>query len=430
MKINTLLKRLLPAIIMIAMIPTLGSAAPNQKLSLELEAVSIQTVLGMISEQYGLNIVVNAEVTGEVSLKLKEVDLNTALSAILYPNGYNYYTDDGVIVVKSLESQTTAELTTEVITLKYADAAMVQKALEALKTDRGSVVLLDPTIDGQVANVQKFTPNRLLMTDYPQVVDQMKRIIVDLDVAERLISIEVKLIETTVDDQSKLGFTWPTLMTGQISSGDISSSSSTSTSDQGDGFLGSMPLESGQWTWGTLSVSEVRTVLDALSEKGNSRLLSDPRITTVENREAVIKSQTVIPIQTINRFSEAAATSDIVTFVDEEVGISLRVTARINEDDKITLDVMPIVEDIIGYTGTAENSKPITSERSINTRITVRAGETAALGGLLKESEIIKERKVPLLGQIPLLGSALFSHRQTQKTTTDLLILITPILMP
>jgi type II secretory pathway component GspD/PulD (secretin) len=145
--------------------------------------------------------------------------------------------------------------------------------------------------------------------------------------------------------------------------------------------------------------------------------VSDPRISTLENHEAVFKFETIIPIQTINRFTEGAATSDIVTFEDEEVRLSLRVTPR---------DIEPKVEDIIGFNGPPENKKPITSSRSIRTRITIADGETVALGGLLKENDIETVKTVPLFGSIPLLGRLLFTHTSKTTTTTDLTILITP----
>ena len=428
-KILNILFRRTILIILAAILSTDGLAA-DKKLSLNLKSVPISTVLSMISEQHGLNIVVNADIKGAVTLRLNEVDLNTALASILNPNGYNYYYDNDIIVVKSMERETAAELVTEVIRLSYAEAAAIKQALESIKSDRGSVVILDPSVEGSGYSAGKYTPTQLLVTDYPVNVSQMLALVADLDKAERIVSIEVKIIETTIDDQTKLGFSWPSSLSSKIS-GQLNSGSTTITNvDQSSDVLGSKNLNGGQWVWGTLSVSELRVVLDALSATGNSRLLSDPKITTAENHEAEIKSQTVIPIQTINRFTESAATADIVSYVDEEVGISLRVTARINEDNRITLDVVPIVEDIIGYAGSGENAKPITSERSVKTRITVRDGETAALGGLLKESEIIKENRVPILGQIPLLGSILFTHKNVQKTTTDLLILITPHLMP
>ena len=204
------------------------------------------------------------------------------------------------------------------------------------------------------------------------------------------------------------------------------SSAPVSTDGTIDRSAGVYEPATGKWTWGKLSVGEVSSILNMLEQDGNSRLVSDPRITTLENHEAEFRFQTVIPIQTISRFTEGAATSDIVTYQDEEIGISLKVVARINEDSRVTMDVEPTVEDILGYTGPTDNQKPITASRTIRTRVTVNDGETVALGGLLKEDEIENVQRVPLLGHIPLIGRLVFSSKSVEKKSTDLLILITP----
>jgi type II secretory pathway component GspD/PulD (secretin) len=92
--------------------------------------------------------------------------------------------------------------------------------------------------------------------------------------------------------------------------------------------------------------------------------------------------------------------------------------------------VYPQVEDIIGYAGPADNQKPITASRSLSTTVTVNDGETVALGGLLKETDIVQKQKFPVLGYIPVIGSLFFTNKSTEKTTTDLIILITPRIMP
>ena len=172
----------------------------------------------------------------------------------------------------------------------------------------------------------------------------------------------------------------------------------------------------------------IGVMIDFLEQRGSSKLLSNPRVTTMDGEPASIHIQKVIPIQTINRFSEGAIIQDIVSYQDLEVGISLQVTPHIGDDSTITMEVKPVVEEIIGYTGNPNDLRPITSKRSVNTTVTVKNNETVALGGLLKESQIENEEKVFLLGHIPILGG-LFTHRTTENQTTDLLILITPIIM-
>ena len=423
-------KTLAIGLIFIAFSFTISAAASGlentESLSLELESVPIAMVLQMIAQQNDLNLVISGEVTGEVTLRLDQVDVPTALNAILSPQGYNYYVKNNVIVVKLISADAPEELVSRTITLKYIEPITAKKALESRLSSKGQVVILDKAADAG-GGFKTYRANRILVTDFPPVIAEMAALIAEIDRPERMISIQVKIIETKVDTKSKLGFSWPTAI--ELTLGGTSDSATTGSSTT-DGKAGQLDLNNGDWTWGTLSVGQLRGVLDLLNQSGNSKLISDPHITTLENHEAEIKVQTIVPIPTINRFTEGAAVQDILTFQDEEVGITLKVTPRITGDGKITLDVFPEVEDIIGFSGPPDNQKPITTSRSIRTRITVADGETAALGGLLKEDEIIQEQKVPLLGSIPLIGKLLFINKSKEKTTTDLIILITPRIMP
>lgn len=407
----------------------------DKKISLEFESVSIVTVLNMIAQQNGLNLVVSGDVEKEVSVRLDNVGLAAALEALLAPNELNYYMTDDIIVVKPIEVKVVGELKSRVIVLKYLAAATASKALQSRKSERGSVVILDRTLDGIGIN-DKYTPNKILVTDFPAIVDKMLSLIDEMDQPERMISIEVKIIETTIDSESKLGFSWPTSVNSNLgtdtdygSQSSTTGSSSTSYTDQLENAALALNPNTGQWTWGALTVDQLRLVLDALNSSGNSKLVSDPHLTTLENHQAEIRVQTIIPIPTVSRFTQGAATQDILTFEDQEVGISLLVTPRINEEGTITLVVEPKVQDIVRFVGPPDSQKPITTERSLKTTITVREGETAALGGLLKEGTIQKERRVPLLSSIPILGKLLFTHTSVEKTTTDLIILITPRIM-
>lgn len=397
--------------------------------SLQLENVSITTVLGMIARQHNLNLVISDSIKGKVSLQLDRVEIYSALDAILSPNGYNFFEKDGIIVVKSQAVTAPGELVSRVVRLAYIDPITVRKALLPSKSDKGDIIVLDPADDN--SNDKTYRPNRLLITDVPAVVDQLMAIISQLDVPERMISIEVKIIETIIDDESRLGVAWPTQAVLNVGTGQRTTQTTNTTGSTTSliNAAGNINLNGGQWTWGTLSVEQLSAVFEFLQKNGKSKLISDPHITVLENHQAEIKIETIIPIPTVSRFTEGAATADIQTFEDVEVGIVLRVTPRINTDGRITLDVFPKVEEIIGFTGSAEAQKPITSSRSIRTFITVNDGETIALGGLLKEGEIERVQKVPLLGSIPLIGK-LFTHKSVEKNTTDLIILITPRILP
>jgi type IV pilus assembly protein PilQ len=406
--------------------------APGRQLSLTLEDVPLVAALNMIAAQNELNLVISGDVQGNVTVNLDGVDVGTALDAILIANGYNYFLIDDVIVVKSADVDAAGELEPRLIKLKYMSAITAVTAVTSAMSAKGRVVILDRIGNGENGySDERYQPTQIVVTDYPNLLDKIEDLVTKIDIPERSLLIEAKIIETTIDAQSNLGINWPSSlsasMTGAVAaSGSIDPATAGVAAAADLGSAATYDPNSGDWQWGKLTVGQVDWILNALEQDGNSRLVSDPSITTLENFEAEFRFETIIPILTINRFSEGAAVSDIVTFEDEEIGISLRVLPRINEAGQITMDVESIVEDIIGYTGPIENQRPITASRSIRTRITVADGETVALGGLLKEDEIKRVRRVPLLGRIPLLGKLLFSSTATEKRSTDLLILITP----
>jgi len=390
--------------------------------SLNFDNTPIASVLKMLATQNNLNLVVASAVEGEISITLDKVTLRSALDAILLPNGYNYHIADNIIIVKDADRQIAGELTPQTYRLNYIDAAAAQAAIEPVLSDKGkSVVLAKPVEQGNAG--QSPIGTYLVVYDYPAVHRILKPFLDKIDIRKRQVSVEVKIIETNLSKDEQLGINWPKSVAASIN-GVPSPGPALGTYDEST-EAAIMPLENGNWQLGYLTVHQMDIVIDFLEQRGNSKLLSNPRLTTMEDETATIQISTVYPIQTINRFSEGAVIQDIVTFQDEEVGISLRVTPHINDDSAITMEVNPVVEEIIGYSGTADNQKPITSERSVNTIVTVQNHETLVLGGLLKETQIENEEKVFLLGSIPFLG-ALFTSHGSEKKTTDLLILITP----
>ena len=113
-----------------------------------------------------------------------------------------------------------------------------------------------------------------------------------------------------------------------------------------------------------------------------------------------------------------------LTFEDKNIGISLKIIPHVTENDYVLLSITTSVSAITGFTG-PDNDRPITSERRADTKIMVKAGDTAAIGGLIKEDEFINYKKVPYLSSIPILGR-LFIHKSVQKNKNELLIFITP----
>lgn len=385
----------------------------NSRISLSVDNSPIKDVIRLLARQNGFNVSVSGEELGEVSFILNDVPLYEALNAILTPNNLSWYVRNNIVVIKDAKTLTTDEIRTVVLHLKYISANEVKLAVSNLLSEGGKIEILKEKEDSE----SDIIPSGIVLSDRNNIVEEMLRIVELMDKPLPLINISVQLVETNLSADQQTGIDWPDSYRSTLG-GLVDEASGLS----GVGFY---PLEGGSWTWGKINVENIQMALDLMLENGNARILSDPNITTVSNKTSEIGVTTTIPIETINRFTEGAVIQDIVSFQDLEIGITLKVTARINEDDIITLKVNPIIEEIIGYTGPADNQRPITSNRSMTTEVRVKHGETLVMGGLLKESKFEIVRKLPILGSIPILG-AIFQHKSSQTENTDLTIFITP----
>ncbi|HXF48762.1 MAG TPA: secretin and TonB N-terminal domain-containing protein [Verrucomicrobiae bacterium] len=394
----------------------------DSKITLEMEAAPIGSVLKLLAAQNNLNIVSGQEVRGSVSLRLRQVSLDEALSSILLANGYTYSRQGNVLVVLAQDKDYPQQLETRVFELSYVSADYVAASLKNVLSPKGKTDIFTREIR-RIEPAKQAPATILVVTDFGYNIPRIEKIVATLDKPAKQVSIEVKMVETSLDKNSDLGLEWPDGIGASFADAEPASTSSTSTTDEASKAM-VFPVK-GRPRYGRLSVEQVDWFLNYLTTQTNSKLLSSPKVTTLDNQAAKITVATTIPLQTLNRFSEGAAVQDIVSFQDKEFGIILDVTPRINDDSTVTLRVTPTVEDIISFTGPPDNQRPITSKRSVETQIRMKDGETMVIGGLIKDNEIKTVRKVWLLGDIPLLGN-LFRSNSRQKNQTDLLIMITP----
>lgn len=394
----------------------------DSKITLEMENAPIGSVLKLLAAQNNLNIVSGQEVRGSVSLRLRQVSLEEALSSILLANGYTYSRQGNVLVVLAQDKDYPQQLETRVFELSYVSADYVAASLKNVLSPKGKTDIFTREIR-RIEPAKQAPATILVVTDFGYNIPRIEKIVATLDKPAKQVSIEVKMVETSLDKNSDLGLEWPDGIGASFADAEPASTSSTSTTDEASKAM-VFPVK-GRPRYGRLSVEQVDWFLNYLTTQTNSKLLSNPKVTTLDNQAAKITVATTIPLQTLNRFSEGAAVQDIVSFQDKEFGIILDVTPRINDDSTVTLRVTPTVEDIISFTGPPDNQRPITSKRSVETQIRMKDGETMVIGGLIKDNEIKTVRKVWLLGDIPLLGN-LFRSNSKQKNQTDLLIMITP----
>ena len=189
-------------------------------------------------------------------------------------------------------------------------------------------------------------------------------------------------------------------------------------SSEGSGASTPVPFPSGSGLGIGILNTDVQAVLHALNENNNVNLLSRPRIITLDNQESVIEVGDQIPFKKLNKFG-------VTSFEFKDATVQLVVKPHIIDSEYILLAVAPKADFQNGFT---PDGTPIISTRRASTNVKVRNGQTIVIGGLIRDSLIKNEKKVPILGDIPLLG-LLFKSTKSTKVKTELIVFITPIIL-
>ncbi len=400
----------------------------SKRVSVDYEDTPLGAALSLLARMNGFDVVMGGLGEQHVTARLTDVTVGDALNAILSVSGYSYFTAGDIVVVKPVSDEAPGEMITKIFKLNYLDARQIEQQVKNMISSRGKVQVMAGGHNLGGGTSGEFPSSIITVTDIPGIIPLVEEFVNKIDQRPRQVAISVKLIETNINDDESFGFDWSTSLTAKITNADGAGQSNAQTTEKLSAFS-ALPIKAGSFTYGTLTISEVSTLLEFLRAKGESRLLSSPSVTTTDGKPAVIDVVTTIPIQTVNRFTEGAAIQDIVTFQYKDIGISLSVTPIINDNGYITLKCEPVVEEITGWVGPADNRQPITSKRSVKTDVIVKSGETLVIGGLIKENLIESTRGIWLLSDIPFLGE-LFKHRTRQNSKTDLMILITPTAIP
>lgn len=403
--------------------------------SLEVEGADIRTVLRAISEFSGRNIVVSGEVTGRVRVALKNVGWQDALRTVLRSNGLDYVEENGILRVDQMQKlqseaveretskakqQELMTLETRIVKLNYANASELTTALVGSLTKRGSIL------------VERRT-NSLIISDLPERLGPVEKMAQDLDTATPQIEITAKLVDVDVEALRGLGVEWniapspPAFWTGVKDPLDTSAPKvlpGGGPFHNKDGTVNMAGKQStgltdpaNRLTFGIFkSWASIEAQLQTLEQSRKAKIISNPRITTVDNREAKILVGQKIPL--IVQDVAGNPVSQLQT-----IGVLLRVTPHLTADKKIVMDLHPEVSDL--STQSTVQGGVIINTSEADTRVMVDDGQTAVIGGLIRSNEGSIRRGVPYLKDIPLLG-LLFSSTTTVNSNRELLIFVTP----
>lgn len=409
----------------------------GEKLSLNFQNIEVRSVLQVIADFTGLNIITSDTVTGNLTLRLKDVPWDQALDIITQSKGLAMRKTGNVILVAPADELAAKEkqklevsqqiddlevLRTEVFTLKYmkADAlrTLLSDSKQKILSKRGSVAI-------------DVRTNTAFVQDTAKYLEQVQNIINQTDVAVKQVMIESRLVLADDKFGKSLGARFGvqkqhsgnnTYAIGGQLSDTLATSPTTSVSASANALNSNLPVSN---AFGNVAFSLFRLPaglllnleLSALETDKRGKVVSSPRVTTANQHKAIIKQGTQIPYQ---EASSSGATS--VSFKDAV--LSLEVTPQITPDDKIIMD-LEVKKDSVGA---VVNNVPSIDTQSIATQVLVSNGETAVLGGIFQQTERNDVDKVPFFGDLPVIGN-IFKRRTTQADKTELLIFITPKIM-
>ena len=381
----------------------------GRPISLDVQDADIQTVLRSLSSFSGSNIVASPRVEGKVTVRLEQVPWKEALGVILRAHSFSYVEEEGVIRIDTSEELREEQLAHQrarkqveelsildlgLVPLKYANAGEVKDALKKMLTERGN-------IDVDVRT------NSLLVNDVADRVNLISEMARQLDTRTPQVEINARLVDLDVRATRELGISWG-----------VNSFQPDGTNIIGQGAINNQLQDpNGQFRVGTVkSWGELSAQLDALENDNKAELISNPVITTTDNREASILVGQKIPLIVADEAGNAM--TQLTT-----IGILLKVTPHINSPDLITLDVHNEVSDLSSQ-ATVQGGVIINTSES-DTRVMVHNGETAIIAGLIRSVESKLRSGIPVLQDIPLLG-ALFRHETKTNNSRELVIFVTP----
>ncbi len=406
-----------------------GKEYEGRRISLDFKDVPVADVLRLIAEVSDLNLIAGDEVDGNVTIRLVDVPWDQALDVILLTKGLGFVRVGNVLriapadIIKAEEElrlqerrnkETLEDLVVKLQPVNYASVADMAQLVKRLLTPRGTV------------NTDVRT-NTLIIKDIPSVIDEATALIKAIDTETPQVLIEAKIVEAALDFSRELGSVW-SLGTNQLE----------------DGFSGNAPnrdlggpdfrfhdannvifgnpitsLPTGLLNMNAFVLNEdfnVNVQIQAAESTGDGKVISSPRVLTLDNREAEIQQGVSIPFQT---FENGDAKLEFIDAV-----LSLLVTPHVTSDKTIIMQV-EVTRNAPDDSVPTPTGSPAIARAEARTETLVKDGQTLVIGGIYTVNESERESRVPYLHRIPVIGSA-FKSREVTDQRKELLIFVTP----
>ena len=455
----------------------------SKKISLDLRSMDIVDIIKFLGMKGNLNFVTSKNVGGKVTIFLNNVAIGDLLDVVLFTNNLACEIKRNIITImteaeyKALYGKIYNEKRElRVITLEYANAGTVLQTLSDVKSEigriianekTGTLILIDipekvkemrdivvkldlPTIQRVVSTVKKvfefsyatakdiepeiskyLTPelgtisinenaNKIIVRDLPYKISRIEELVAEFDIKPKQVLIEVKILEVTLKDNSSVGVDWQKFFSHLD---DLT-------------FTGSFPFSAPSSTTssfkvdvGTFASDKYNVVLEFVKSIGKTEIISTPRIAVCNRDEAkfMVGSREAYVTSTITTGDVSTTTSENVEFI--EVGVTLHITPTINKDGFVKMHIKPEVSSVREWLETSEGNKvPIVDTSNVETDVLIKEGRTMLIAGLVKDIVTKNISKVPILGDIPLLG-LLFRSKSNLIQKKEVIIFLTPYII-
>ncbi len=380
----------------------------SQRISLNLQNVTLGSVLKVMTQKSGINFLIGSELVGKnINVYLEDVLVEDALAAILRANGLWYTRQKGTniyVIMSSPEGPPVATMT-EVFRTDYADAVELGETIQEVLTDLGSVVVDQRT-------------SSLVVSDIPENMATFRALIHELDTPTGQVLIEAKIVEFSGDSSHELGISWDASNPMDDGAGASYHTTFNNTSDA----EGLFELSFGKFA-SFSDLKDIAAMISAMQKEGRARVLARPQILTLDNREAVIEIIRNMALARKVTYREGGQESTVEPIFGQ-VGVTLKVTPHVNSEDIVTLEVEPMVSSAQRSAYFPDDAVD-TKHRTARTTVMIPDGQTVVIGGLLRTDVVDTDFKVPLLGNIPLLGK-LFRKSIRIETDTEIVLFLTP----
>ena len=415
-----------------------GKDYRGRRISLDFKDVAISDVLRLIAEVSDLNIISGDEVSGNVSIRLVDVPWDQALDVILLTKGLGFVRVGNVLRIAPSDvlaqeeeirlqerraKEKLEDLVVKLIPVNYGDVKDMAGLVKRLLTSRGSV------------NVDART-STLIVKDIPSVIDETTALVAAVDTETPQVMIEAKIVEANLDFARELGSVW-SVGKQQLTDG-FDSSSAVKDNIGGDGFrlapsafrslgqsnntsfLNSITAQpTALFNLSAFLLDDTFNIdvqLQAAESTGNGKVVSSPRIVTLDNRPAEVQQGVSIPFQT---FENGDAKLEFIDAV-----LSLEVTPHITSDKSIIMEI-EVTRDAPDASIPTQTGSPAIAKNQAKTETLVKDSQTLVLGGIYTVDKTFRQSRVPYLHRIPLVGTA-FKSKEVSDTRKELLIFVTP----